>query len=126
MLEGELHTELAAGRLVKLTAGMSYQVANDISAHRSRTQTGAKLFIVDQDRPRRKGRNGVASINTPSNKRMQLTKLKAAPVGQAEVPPCAPGGGMDGGAASQLIRGVRRARKTSAPVRGSEGRWVMG
>jgi len=47
VLEGELHTELADGRLVKLTAGMSYQVANDISAHRSRTQTGAKLFIVD-------------------------------------------------------------------------------
>jgi len=47
VLEGELHTELADGRLVKLTAGMSYQVANDISAHRSRTQIGAKLVIVD-------------------------------------------------------------------------------
>jgi hypothetical protein len=39
------------------------------------------------------------------NKRMQLTKLRAAPVLQAEVPPCAPAGG---GTASQLIRGVRR------------------
>jgi hypothetical protein len=42
------------------------------------------------------------------NKRMQLTKLRAAPVLQAEVPPCAPAGGMDGGTASQLIRRVLR------------------
>jgi hypothetical protein len=41
------------------------------------------------------------------NKRMQLTKLRAAPVWQAEVPPCAPAGRMDGGTASQLIRSVR-------------------
>jgi hypothetical protein len=44
----------------------------------------------------------------PPNKRMQLTKLRAAPVRQAEVPPCARAGGMDGGTASQLIRRVRR------------------
>jgi len=43
----------------------------------------------------------------PPNKRMQLTKLRAAPVLQAEVPPCAPAGRTDGGTASQLIRGVR-------------------
>jgi hypothetical protein len=42
------------------------------------------------------------------NKRMQLTKLRAAPVRQAEVPPCAPAGEMDGGTASQLIRSVGR------------------
>ena len=41
-----------------------------------------------------------------SNKRMQLTKLRAAPVLQAEVPPCAPAGQLDGGTASQLIRSV--------------------
>jgi hypothetical protein len=45
---------------------------------------------------------------TRSNKRMQLTKLRAAPEGQAEVPPCAPAGRTDGGTASQLIRSVRR------------------
>jgi hypothetical protein len=39
---------------------------------------------------------------------MQLTKLRAAPVLRAEVPPCAPAGRMDGGTASQLIRSVRR------------------
>jgi hypothetical protein len=42
------------------------------------------------------------------NKRMQLTKLRAAPVRQAEVPPCAPAGWTDGGTASQLIRSVRQ------------------
>jgi hypothetical protein len=48
---------------------------------------------------------------TPQNKRMQLTKLRAAPVLQAEVPPCAPAGRMDGGTASQLIRGVRQTER---------------
>ena len=46
-LEGELHTELEDGRKFTLTAGMSYQVADKAEAHRSFTQTGAKLFIVD-------------------------------------------------------------------------------
>ncbi|PKO14377.1 MAG: hypothetical protein CVU39_15185 [Chloroflexi bacterium HGW-Chloroflexi-10] len=46
-LEGELHTELADGRKFILTAGMSYQVADNAEAHRSYTPTGAKLFIVD-------------------------------------------------------------------------------
>ena len=43
----------------------------------------------------------------PPNKRMQLTKLRAAPERQDKVPPCAPAGEMDGGTASQLIRSVR-------------------
>jgi len=47
-------------------------------------------------------------IARPPNKRMQLTKLRAAPVLRAEVPPCAPAGESDGGTASQLIRGVGR------------------
>jgi Protein of unknown function (DUF3795) len=42
---------------------------------------------------------------------MQLTKLRAAPVRQVEVPPCAPVGGMDGGTASQLIRSVGRTNQ---------------
>ncbi len=46
-LDGEVDTELAVGRVFKLTAGMSYQVADDESPHRSNTATGAKLFIVD-------------------------------------------------------------------------------
>jgi hypothetical protein len=47
VLEGELVTELQDGRVVQLNAGMSYQVANDAMPHRSRTRTGARLFIVD-------------------------------------------------------------------------------
>jgi len=46
-LEGELHTELADGREFVLTPGTSYQVADGAEPHRSRTTTGAKLFIVD-------------------------------------------------------------------------------
>ena len=47
VLEGELVTELDDGRKFTLKQGMSYQVANDINPHRSYTQKGAKLFIVD-------------------------------------------------------------------------------
>ena len=46
-IEGELHTELADGRTFVLTPGVSYQVADEAEAHRSSTQSGAKLFIVD-------------------------------------------------------------------------------
>ncbi|MFW2178447.1 MULTISPECIES: DHCW motif cupin fold protein [unclassified Moraxella] len=46
-VEGELHTELQDGRKFVLTAGMTYQVADDTVPHRSSTTTGAKLFIVD-------------------------------------------------------------------------------
>ena len=45
--EGELHTELEDGRKFILTAGMSYQVADNAEPHRSSTAVGAKLFIVD-------------------------------------------------------------------------------
>jgi hypothetical protein len=46
-LEGELHTDLQDGRTFVLTAGKSYQVADNAESHRSFTATGAKLFIVD-------------------------------------------------------------------------------
>ena len=46
-LDGELHTELADGRIFTLTPGMSYQVADDAEPHRSSTDAGARLFIVD-------------------------------------------------------------------------------
>jgi uncharacterized cupin superfamily protein len=47
VLDGELHTELADGRTVVLKPGQSYQVADGDLAHRSKTEVGAKLFIVD-------------------------------------------------------------------------------
>jgi hypothetical protein len=47
VLEGELVTELEDGRTVRLGPGTSYQVADGAEAHRSRTETGVRLFIVD-------------------------------------------------------------------------------
>ncbi|HEV2680283.1 MAG TPA: DHCW motif cupin fold protein [Rhodanobacter sp.] len=46
-IEGELHTELEDGRKFTLRPGMSYQVADHAEPHRSSTDTGARLFIVD-------------------------------------------------------------------------------
>ena len=46
-LEGELNTELKDGTRSLLKPGMSYQVADDVAPHRSYTDIGAKLFIVD-------------------------------------------------------------------------------
>ena len=47
VLEGELVTELKDGRTFVLGPGMSYQVATESEPHRSHTDVGAKLFIVD-------------------------------------------------------------------------------
>lgn len=47
VLAGELVTELDDGRQFTLKPGMSYQVADDANPHRSHTEKGAKLFIVD-------------------------------------------------------------------------------
>jgi quercetin dioxygenase-like cupin family protein len=47
VMEGELITELEDGRVFKMTPGVSYQVGENMNPHRSHTQTGAKLFIVD-------------------------------------------------------------------------------
>ena len=46
-VDGELGTDLVDGRSFTLTPGMSYQVADGAEPHRSSTQIGAKLFIVD-------------------------------------------------------------------------------
>lgn len=46
-LEGELETTLEDGRKFLLKPGMSYQVADEAEAHRSRTSVGARLFVVD-------------------------------------------------------------------------------
>jgi hypothetical protein len=46
-LEGVLHTQLEDGRTFTLTPGVSYQVADNAEPHRSSTDVGAKLFIVD-------------------------------------------------------------------------------
>ena len=46
-LSGTLNTELEDGRRFTLSAGMSYQVADQAERHRSSTSTGATLFVVD-------------------------------------------------------------------------------
>ena len=46
-VEGRLETHLADGRKFVLTLGTSYQVADGAEAHSSRTDVGARLFIVD-------------------------------------------------------------------------------
>lgn len=46
-LEGELFTELEDGRQFVLGPGSSYQVADNAELHRSSTDRGAKLFVVD-------------------------------------------------------------------------------
>ncbi|MEO8670031.1 MAG: DHCW motif cupin fold protein [Tahibacter sp.] len=46
-IRGELNTELQDGRVFTLTPGMSYQVADDAEPHRSFSDKGATLFIVD-------------------------------------------------------------------------------
>ena len=46
-LEGKLETELQDGRKFTLLPGMSYQVADNAEPHRSSTDIGAKLFVVD-------------------------------------------------------------------------------
>lgn len=46
-LEGELQVEVRGRGTHVLTPGVGYQVADDAEPHRSSTQAGAKLFIVD-------------------------------------------------------------------------------
>ena len=46
-LEGRLETELSDGRIFVLTPGVSYEVADHAEPHRSKTDVGARLFIVD-------------------------------------------------------------------------------
>jgi quercetin dioxygenase-like cupin family protein len=47
VLEGELTTELQDGRSFVMKPGVSYHVADGAAPHRSRTATGATLFVVD-------------------------------------------------------------------------------
>ncbi len=48
-IDGEMDTELADGSVMKLSKGMSYQVSDELSSHRTSSVDGVKLFIVDGD-----------------------------------------------------------------------------
>jgi hypothetical protein len=48
-LEGEFTSEMADGSHFVLRKGMTYVVSDDMSVHRSVTEHGVTLFIVDGD-----------------------------------------------------------------------------
>ena len=48
-LEGCVTTELETGERYVLEAGMSYIVSDGLSSHRSITETGVRLLIIDGD-----------------------------------------------------------------------------
>ena len=48
-LEGEFISELSDGSEHVLKHGMTYIVSDDLSSHRSKTQNGVKLLIIDGD-----------------------------------------------------------------------------
>lgn len=48
-LEGEFITELSTGEKTTLSKGQSYVVSDDLSSHRSTSNNGVKLLIIDGD-----------------------------------------------------------------------------
>lgn len=48
-LEGEFTSELGTGEKIKLTEGETYVVSDDLSSHRSFSENGARLLIIDGD-----------------------------------------------------------------------------
>ena len=48
-LEGEVVNELKDGSKTILTPGMSYVVSDELSSHRSITEQGVRLMIIDGD-----------------------------------------------------------------------------
>jgi hypothetical protein len=47
VIDGDLCSELSDGRVFELKSGMSYQVSDDVSSHRSTSVNGAELVIID-------------------------------------------------------------------------------
>ena len=48
-LEGEFVSELQSGEKFSLTKGMTYVVTDELSSHRSSTEHGVKVMIIDGD-----------------------------------------------------------------------------
>ena len=48
-LEGEFISELSTGEKIKLAQGETYVVSDDLSSHRSFSENGVTLLIVDGD-----------------------------------------------------------------------------
>lgn len=48
-LDGEFISELKTGEKIKLTKGETYIVSDELSSHRSVSENGVKLLIIDGD-----------------------------------------------------------------------------
>lgn len=48
-LEGDFISELQDGQEFHISKGMTYIVSDDLSSHRSRTENGVKVMIIDGD-----------------------------------------------------------------------------
>ncbi|MBI5403971.1 MAG: DHCW motif cupin fold protein [Ignavibacteriae bacterium] len=48
-LEGEFTSELQNGKKILLKKGMTYVVSDELSSHRSSTENGVKVLIIDGD-----------------------------------------------------------------------------
>ena len=48
-LDGSFISELRTGEKIKLSKGESYVLSDDVNSHRSTTENGAILFVVDGD-----------------------------------------------------------------------------
>ena len=48
-LEGSFVSEMGSGESIELSKGMSYVVSDGLSSHRSISEAGAKLLIIDGD-----------------------------------------------------------------------------
>lgn len=48
-LEGEFVSQLKTGEIITLKKGMSYVVSDELSSHRSASEKGVKLVIIDGD-----------------------------------------------------------------------------
>ena len=48
-LEGEFVSEMQTGEKFTITKGMSYIVSDELSSHRSVSEAGVKLLIIDGD-----------------------------------------------------------------------------
>ena len=48
-LDGEFISELKTGEKIKLTKGETYIVSDELSSHRSASENGVKLLIIDGD-----------------------------------------------------------------------------
>jgi hypothetical protein len=48
-LDGNFYSELSSGEKIKLCKGETYIVSDELSSHRSISEKGVKLLIIDGD-----------------------------------------------------------------------------